>query len=37
MRVTTTETYPGRDMLLVERIEYDYQYSEGDEWVITEE
>ena len=37
MRVTTTETYPDRDMLLVERIEHDYQYCEGDEWVITEE
>ena len=37
MRVTTTKTYPGRDMLLVERIEHDYKYRAGYEWIITEE
>ena len=37
MRVTTTETYPGRDMLLVERIELDYNPMGIDEWIITEE
>ena len=37
MRVTTTETYPGRDMLLVERIELDYNPMGVDEWIITEE
>ena len=37
MRVNTTDTYPGRDMLLVERIELDYNPMGFDEWIITEE